>query len=67
MTPAQIKQISQDTGLNWRQLADLCNVNESTIRKAAMGSLALRGPCCMVLDMIHNGDLPERFNPVAPG
>lgn len=61
MTPAQIKQISQDTGLSWRQLADLCNVNESTIRKAAMGSLNLRGPACMVLDMIHKGDLPERF------
>ena len=61
MTPDQIKTISQDTGMNWRQLADLCNVNESTIRKAAMGSLSLRGPACMVLDMIHKGDLPERF------
>lgn len=61
MTPAQIKQISQDTGLSWRQLADLCNVNESTVRKAAFGKQVPSCPLCMVLDMIHKGDLPERF------
>ena len=61
MTPAQIKAISQNTGLSWREMARICRVNESTIRKAAAGVYPLSGPCAMILDMLDRGELPNRF------
>lgn len=61
MTPTQIKAISQNTGLSWREMARICRVNESTIRKAAAGVYPLSGPCAMILDMLDRGDLPGRF------
>jgi len=38
-----------------------------TIRRYENGSREVSGPVSALMDMIHNGDLPERFNPVAPG
>jgi len=68
MTPETFKIIRLAAGLSVRQLATVLRIQDAgTIRRYENGSREVSGPVSALMDMIHKGDLPERFNPVAPG
>ena len=62
MTPETFKSIRNATGLSVRQLATVLRIQDSgTIRRYENGSREVSGPVSALMDMIHKGDLPERF------
>jgi len=61
MTPERLKQIKHSCGLSWRALACVCDVDESTLRKAARGVHNVSGSTARMLEMLDRGELPERY------
>lgn len=62
MKPATVKAIRNRAGLTITGLADVLRIsNERTIRRWEHGEVPISGPASIILEMLDNGELPERY------
>ena len=62
MTPPGLKAIRTRYGLTQRQLATILRIeDERTVRRWEAGDRAISGPASILLELMHSGELPQRF------
>ncbi len=62
MTPATIKAIRNRAGLTQSGLCDVLRITDQrTIRRWETGDIPVSGPASIILEMLDNGELPERY------
>lgn len=62
MPPTDLRRIRSKAGLSLDGLAKVLRLSDrSTIHRWEKGSRAVSGPASIILEMIEQGELPERY------
>lgn len=62
MKPATIKAIRNRAGLTLTGLAAVLRISdERTVRRWEHGDVPISGPASIIMEMLDNGELPERY------
>jgi len=62
MTPETVRTIRRAAGLSQTGLAAIIRIADlRTIRRWEKGEIGISGPASILMEMIHTGELPERF------
>lgn len=62
MTPDELRRIRTKAGLSLDGLAKVLRIADlSTVHRWEKGDRAISGPVSILLEMIDNGELPERY------
>jgi len=62
MTPPEIRRVRNKAGLSLDGLAKVIRIEDrSTIHRWEKGARTISGPASILLELIDNGELPERY------
>jgi DNA-binding transcriptional regulator YiaG len=62
MTPAELRRIRAKAGLSLDGLAKVLRIADlSTIHRWEKGDRAISGPASILLEMLDQGELPDRY------